>query len=343
MGTNGGFNPPSDPACPDPSTRAQLLALRAANGLSEQCHYLVTDGPVIGTTGNTSPTQILMHAVGPGELSSNVHVNTQFGTTDDTSARIYDIALGAAGSIAQLTDDFDNVVRDGDVNAPTVHTQFPWHARGANLRDNNVSDCTLTGWDTAVAAGAVIWDNELLESGIHLTGMTSGSFLRNRIQGSQVTVSSPDTFFTSNDIRNSPVTFAGVSASAQGFQANAVLSGRFEVTSATTGPVTANHNVIGGQGIIGYRTLVDGATAAVSVSGNRLFNQGPHATYDLHITGAGAVTFDSNEVGAGTVDINSPGAVSVTASTLTKHTLTVTAATGVEALRATDGTRSLAL
>jgi hypothetical protein len=322
-------------------TRAALLALRAANGLSVQCHYVITDGPTIGVAGNTSPTTILMHAVNSNELSTNVHVGTTFGGTADTWPGGYDIDFGPQGSIFVLTDDWNNRVSDSDVNAPTVHTQFPWHARGALLRDNIVDDCTLTNWAAAVAAGVLITDNNLLNAGIHLTGMTNGSFIRNHIQGPQVTVSSPNVLFNSNEIRNAAVTFAGTNAGAQSFQSNALLGGLFEVTAATTGLVDANRNVIGGQGIIGYRVRIDGSTGPTSVSGNRLFNQGPNTTADLRVAG-GTVTFDSNEVGAGEVNINAAAAVSVTASSLTQPTLAITAGTTVQALRVSGSTVTVA-
>ncbi|AMD42761.1 hypothetical protein SEA_XKCD426_20 [Streptomyces phage Xkcd426] len=336
MGTNASFDPQD--TCPEPMTRAELLALRAAGELDIQCHYIVTDGPVIGTTGNTSPTRILMHAVSATELSTNVHVDTLFTPTAQVWPGGYDIDLGTQGSLFKLTDDFNNEVTDSDPDAPTVHVQFPWHLRGTGLRDNRVDDCTLTGWDTAVAAGVLVWDNKLLHAGVHLSGMVDGTFSRNDIQGPQVTVGAPNVLFNSNVIHNAPVTFSGSNAGVQSFQANTLLSGLVDVDSSTTGPVDMNENVIGGEGITGYRIIVTAATGSVDISGNRLFNQGPSLTHELRATGAGPVVVSSNEFGAGTVDINSASAVTIVASALVEPTLSVTTGTDIHALRVSNAT-----
>jgi hypothetical protein len=290
-------------------THAEAVALRDAGQLDPNCVVVITDGPVIGTPGNTSPTQIELNPAGPGDIGRTARIHTTFDNV--AFAGLYNIDDGASGAINSITDHWNNRVSDEDPGAPTVHTQFPYHMASALLRDNDVNDCTLTGWDTAVAAGVLITDNELLNAGIHLGGMTAGTFIRNRVQGPQITVSSPDVLFSSNDIRNAEVTFESTNALTQSFQGNTLLGGRFNVTAATTGRVTVGQNVIGGQGVIGYRVLVDGATANVTISGNRLFNQGADPTADLRVAGSGAAAVTGNDIGAGTVVIENTGTATI--------------------------------
>lgn len=185
MSTSGGFNPGSAPECAyaPRMTRAQALARRAAGTLQENCVVVITDGPVIGTAGNTSPTEVELNPSGPSELGLTARVHTTF----DNSAWFgsYDIDLGG-GTITQLTDDFGNFVKDLDSGAPTVHAQFPWHLGGANLRDNFVEDSTLTGWDTQVGA---ITNNVIVESSIDLTGKTAGTINRSIFTGGTIAAS----------------------------------------------------------------------------------------------------------------------------------------------------------
>jgi hypothetical protein len=294
-------------------THAEAVALRDANGLDPRCQIVITDGPVIGTPGNTSPTQIELNPAGPGDIGRTARIHTNFDNV--AFAGLYNIDGSAAGGdINHLVDHWNNEVSDEDAGAPTVHTQFPYHLSGPNLRDNKVNDCTLTGWDT-IPAGVVIWDNDLLESGVNLTGMGAGQFLRNQVVGSQVVISSPNVLFTSNDIRNSPVTYAGTAALSQSFQGNEVLSGSFEVTAATTGRVTAARNVIGGTGTLGFRTLVDGATGASTISGNRMFNQSTDPVAELLIGGNGA-SVTGNELAAPVIKLDGSGSKIITASKL---------------------------
>jgi hypothetical protein len=322
MSTNGSFTPPSDAACPYPTymTHAEAVALRDANGLDPRCQIVITDGPVIGVPGFTSPTQIELNPAGPGDIGRNARIHTDFDNI--AFLGLYNLDAGPNGEINEIVDHWNNTVSDEDSGAPTVHTQFPFHASSANLRDNRVNDCTITDWHTAVVAGVLITDNDLLHSGIHLTGMVDGTFTRNRIQGPQITISSPNVAFNSNDIRNAPVTFAGTSAAAQSFQANAMFSGIFEVTSATTGAVTADRNVIDGTGIIGYRVLVDGATAPVLVSGNRLFSQSVNPTYDLRVAATGSVSVTNNELNRTQISLEGNGASAISGSALRSTVIT---------------------
>ena len=176
-GTSGGFTPAAQPPCPYPNrmTIAEAKALRLAGGLVPDCVVILTDGPTIGTAGNTSPTEIELNPVGPSELGTTARVHTNFSGT--AWHGLFDIDLGT-GSITRLTDDWGNTAVDIDANSPTVQTQFPWH-KGANaFRDNYVQDSTLPGWDNAVGT---LSRNRVISSTVDLTGKTAGTVLDNEI------------------------------------------------------------------------------------------------------------------------------------------------------------------
>jgi hypothetical protein len=150
-------------------TRAQALALRAAGALNPNCVVRVTDGPTVGTAGNTSPTTIELNPVSATDLGMSARVTTTFATSAFVGT--YDIDLGAAGSIIELRDGWGNVVTDPDADAPTVHSQFPWHRSGTAFRDNLVDDAALTGWDAANLTTCS--GNVVRRSTVNLTGATS--------------------------------------------------------------------------------------------------------------------------------------------------------------------------
>lgn len=294
-------------------TRAALLALRAAGQLRTECHYIITDGPVIGTPGNTSATVIELHAVTPTDIAREAKVSTVFDDVAFTGS--YDIDAGAAGSLNALTDHWNNQIGDEDADAPTVQTEFPFHLSGPNLRDNTVNDCSLPGWAAAVAAGVAVTDNTLQESTVDLTGKTSGTFQRNELSASSVTATVPASFITGNTLNLATVDHLGTSAGSFSFQQNTMLTGSLTVDAATTSQVTFNNNVIGGAAG-GYRVEVQGKTGGpVIISGNRLFNNGPGA-YDLRAGGTGVVNVTANEVGAGTITSTSAGDLVLTGNTL---------------------------
>ena len=162
-------------ACPyNPRmTRVEALALRAAGLLQENCVVVITDGPVIGTAGNTSATEIELQPTSPTSFGLSALVHTTF----DNSAwdGQYDIDLGAAGTILALTDNRNNRVVDTDANGSTVHTQWPWHL--TQPRDNYVQDCTLTGLADAAANASVFQflRNRLYSSTLDFTGYANAS------------------------------------------------------------------------------------------------------------------------------------------------------------------------
>lgn len=164
-------------------TRAAALALRTAGTLNPNCVVVITDGPTIGTAGNTSATQIELNPVSGTDLGLTARVHTTF----DNSAwsGTYDVDLGVAGSITELTDGWGNTVKDVDADSPTVQTQFPWHLGSATLRDNYVEDSVLPGWDTQV--GSLV-NNRVVGSTIDLTGKTAGTWQDNEMVSTFVAV-----------------------------------------------------------------------------------------------------------------------------------------------------------
>lgn len=317
MSTNGSFTPSAAPECAyEPEmTRADALARRTAGTLDPNCVVVITDGPVIGTPGNTSPTTIELQPVTPTDLGRAALVHTTF----DNVAFVgnYDIDAGTAGSLNELTDHWGNTISDEDANAPTVHTQWPYHLSGPDLRDNTVDDCVLPGWDTAVGQ---IRDNDLKGSTVDLTGRTAGRFNSNRILDSNVVLNRPTSFVDDNQVTGAGVSDSGTAGSFS-FQLNVVITGDVTVDSASVANVTVNNNVIGGTSG-GYTVLVQGKTAGqVILSGNRLFNRGLGAQ-ELLISGTGSFDFVSSEINTGVLTFSGPGIVDVIGANLGGATIT---------------------
>jgi hypothetical protein len=320
VSTSGSFNPPGAPECAyEPEmTRAAALALRAAGQLDPNCVVVITDGPVIGTPGNTSPTMIELNPVTPTDLGRLARIHTNF----DNVAYIgnYNIDAGVAGSINELIDHWNNRISDEDDDAPTVHTQFPYHLSGVNQRDNVVNDCVLIGWDTA---GGTRNDNDIRNATVNLTGKTAGSFDRNTIDGGFLNALVATSFIVGNQLTGAQVDHQGAGAGSFSFQNNVMLNGVFVVDAASTSQVTANNNVSGGTAGA-YRVNIEGRTGGlVIVSGNRMFNAGA-AVSELLIkgSGAGSVSVTANELTATDLDLDGVGSVIITGSSLGRTIVT---------------------
>lgn len=257
MSTDGNFTPATIPECPyDPRmTRAQALALRAAAGLRENCVVVITDGPVIGTAGNTSPTEIELNPVSATELGTAARVNTTF--DDSAWAGQYDIDLGAAGSITWLEDSSGNVAVDLDADSPTVHTQFPWHL-GATLggvwRDNYVEDTVFTAADAVVAPMAVT-NSRFVNTTMDFTGWLSGTMSLNTIEGGGThRISGTFATWSNSRIRG-------------GSTVNGV--GRITLTNAEIDGTAQLLNPAGSTGVLSVsNSKINGSTLTVTDTGN---------------------------------------------------------------------------
>ena len=137
--------------CPAPMTRASLIALRDASGLSKDCDYVITDhiqGRLV------AGTQIHLQAVSANELSENVSVNTTY--DNEAWAGIYDIDRGL---VLELHDNRNNVAKG--FNGTEV-SNFDWG--NTNITNTIVSNATWTPTygstrivnDLTVRAGGVL-------------------------------------------------------------------------------------------------------------------------------------------------------------------------------------------
>lgn len=331
MGTSAGFVPAAVPECPyaPRMTRAAALALRAAAGLRENCVVVITDGPVIGTAGNTSPTEIELNPTGPSELGLTARVHTTFAAS--AWAGIYDIDLGTAGSITELTDDFGNTAKDQDADAPTVHTQFPWHLGSLTLlRDNYAEDSVLTGWDTQVG---FVGGNRVVASTVNLTAKTSGVVNESEFLGTNV-VCGTSFSATRSTINGGTATLDGTGAVSltrsrligSTLVQGAAATGGISVTDSdlnaailTVDPASAKAITVSQSELLGYSIRTQDATAGTaSLFRCNAFGKPNAATADsllVHGTGgAGGMSINSSTVdgfsaagaGQGSIDVNAP-------------------------------------
>lgn len=287
MGTSAGFTPPSAPPCPyaPRMTRAAALALRAAGGLLENCVVVVTDGPTIGTAGNTSPTEIELNPVGPSELGTTARVHTTFAAS--AWQGVYDIDLGTAGTITELRDDWGNVAKDIDADAATVETQFPWHLGSTALRDNYVEDSTLIGWDTQ--AGGVT-NNRVIGSTVNLTGKTSGTI--GDSQFTNTTVVSGGAFFGASQttVRGGNLQLGSGTAIGTVSLTRADLN---SVTVTRDATATGNLSITGSQVTNSTITQGAGATGAVTVADSEVTNL---ATLNVDAGSAKGISVSGSEL-----------------------------------------------
>jgi len=239
-------------------TRAAALALRAAGGLLENCVVVVTDGPTIGTAGNTSPTEIELNPVSPTELGTTARVHTTFAAS--AWQGVYDIDLGAAGTITELRDDWGNTAKDIDADAATVHTQFPWHLGSATLRDNYVEDSTLIGWDTQ--AGAVT-NNRVIGSTVNLTGKTAGTVGDSQFTNTTLTSGGAFLGINQSTIRGGNLQLGSGTATGTVSLTRADLN---SVTVTRDATATGNLSITGSQVTDSTITQGAGATGAISVT-----------------------------------------------------------------------------
>lgn len=335
MATNAGYNPPSDPPCStDVITAAAAVALRNAGGLDVRCHYFV-QGPTIGTPGNTSATIVELHAVTPSSFGKEAKVSQTF-NPEGAFIGSYDPDADTAngGTLNELLDHWGNRLTDedaGNAATHTVHNQWPYHLSGPLLRDNIADDTDLPGLAAFVAAGGEFRDNELRETSVDLTGVTSPGpapasfFRRNVINTGNVTLHVPTVYINNNALNNASVTHLGTGAGSFSLQNNTFLTGVVDVDAATTSQVTVNNNVFGGV-TGGYHLSVQGKTNGPAIfSGNRCFNSAGSPTAEATLGGSATnLTVSSNEIGQGVLALSSSGNVSLTSCDLTNQTITHT-------------------
>lgn len=270
MSTGGYFVPPTVPECAyaPVMTRAAAIALRNGGGLNVNCVVVVSDGPVIGTAGNTSATTVELQPVSATEFSTAATVNTSFGAGANAWDCIYDIDLGTAGTFIEIRDNQANTVRSTVADAPTVQTQFPWHlAVTGQVRNNTIEESTLTGWGaiTTTVRGNQITRNSV----VALTG-NWGIFTDNRIENGTVSLlhaAGGTRTFSGNTVRGAAVfrTLAGGTGSWTVTDSDFLDGYVFENAAASTATGTVDGSRFEGHGA----TTID---ASVTGSGSRSFN-----------------------------------------------------------------------
>lgn len=356
MGTNAGFTPPGVPECPyaPRMTRAAALALRAANGLLENCVVVITDGPTIGNaiTG-TSPTEIELNPVAPDDLGLTARVNTTF--DDSAWDGLYDIDGGTNGVIFQLEDNLGNVVKDVDIAAdsPTVHTVFPWGV--ATWRDNYMEDWVAV---TPVVGAVNLVTNNRFVGGqsLDMTGWVGPAFngINNceftqtgvlAIKGGSIWSRSKVNGGAVNCVGGGRINLTDATLLTTTLTNNATVdSKRLEVTRSlvSTGTVTQNSDVGGNLSISDSEvrastlTIAAGAFKAIGVTSSKLTGVILNSTGGTVLRSAGIS--QSEIAGANTITHTGDGGFSILRCRVTifqPWTIDGAGATGLNALDST--------
>ncbi len=150
---------PSVVPCPDPMTRAALLALRNSSSLDPNCHYVITDY----NRGTVGAAEIMLHAVDEETLSLDVEVKTTFDRIAWEGR--YDIDTNR---LTDLQDNLNNEVT-GEVSVDT----FPWG--NTSVTDNTVNDGRIT-YTGGTVRGVTVDQNSTLT-------ISGGSLLESSISG----------------------------------------------------------------------------------------------------------------------------------------------------------------
>lgn len=305
MSTSGSFTPPGVPECAyaPRMTRAAALALRAASGLLENCVVVVTDGPTIGTAGNTSPTEIELNPVSPTEFGTTARVHTTFAAS--AWEGVYDIDLGTAGTITELRDDWGNTAKDIDADSPTVHTQVPWHLGGTAFRDNYFEDAVLPGWDTSVPV--LTSGNKVIDSTVDITGKTGGAISQNEFIGTTVVSGAAFTSIIQSKIRAGSLNFGANAAT------GTVSLNRADLDQVTyTKDATATGNVTISNSSIDQSTFTQGAgsSGAITVNGSDV----RESVFNVDAGSAKSIASSSSEVLGYAIRTQDTGAGNVTLS-----------------------------
>ncbi len=265
--------------CPLPMTRAALITLRNASGLTKDCDYVVTDH-VQGRL--VAGTQIHLQAVSANELSENVSVNTTY--DNEAWAGIYDLDRGL---VLELHDNLNNIARGpngtevsnfdwGNVNITntTVDSATWTHTIGSprivrDLTVKSLATLTTTGWaggsitDGTVIRGfgtnvnmtnanASLLIGEIKDASIlNLSGFTAGSTLN------RYNLSSSNFNFSNS---TSPVSLSIVTS----------VGSTFTHSGVTTGTITGSNLTMANTSFINH------SNGAGNLSLNRvdLINQG---------------------------------------------------------------------
>lgn len=281
--------------CPAPMTRADLLTLRAASGLSTECVYTITDYNV-GRLG--AGTLIQLHATSASTLSENASVLTTY--DNEAWSGTYDLD---ANRVTSLRDNRGNFCAD---NIGAVVSAFDW----GNTAINN---CTVENGTWTQTIGSVRPMNRVrVEDGGNLitAGMTAGT-LTNVLVTSNATVN----LTNANVSLNHFIAEQSCTVNATGYVAGStwtnttVRAGSILNASNTTTPLALTRVVVEQGASVNNANLLTGSTSLQDVTVSA-------ATVTRNV-GSGALTMTSTTIdGGGSVTHNSPGTMIVNTSTV---------------------------
>jgi hypothetical protein len=281
--------------CPAPMTRADLLTLRAASGLSTECTYTITDYAV-GRLG--AGTLVQLHATSVNTLSENASVLTTY--DNEAWAGTYDID---ANRVTSLRDNRGNFCAD---NIGAVVSAFDW----GNAAINN---CTVENGTWTQTIGSVRPMNRVRveDGGILITaGMTAGT-LTNVLVTSNATVN----LTNANVSLNHFIAEQSCTVNANGYVAGStwtnttVRAGSILNASGTTTPLTLTRVVVEQGASVNNANLLTGST---SLQGTTI----SAATVTRNV-GSGVLNMTSTTIdGGGSTTHNSPGTMTVNTTTV---------------------------
>lgn len=276
MATGGGFSVAGDIPCPtQPMTHAEVVLLRDSGQLRVDCHYVIEDFTQGSTL--TGPNLVELHAVSPSVLSMEAKLFTPY----DNAAwdALYDIDLGAVGTVTQLTDNRGNTAKDVDSGGATVGA-FPWG--NANWRDNYAEDATLTAAGTQVG---LITNCRFVGSTVDFTGKTAGAWTDTEVTAGATVTTGANMVATRATITAATVTNAG--AGTFTLTDASVLDAT--TTLAVTGTATGNKTLSGGTVIRDrFRMNITG-TGSVSLTASTFLGR-LAGTSEAELGGAGIVS-----------------------------------------------------
>lgn len=283
MSTSGSFVPAAVPECPyaPRMTRAAAIALAAGGGLLENCVVVITDGPVIGTAGNTSVTEIELNPVSTTAFGQTARVFTTF--APEAWPGVYDVALN---KITELRDDFGNTAKDIDAGAATVHTQWPWHLGSATLRDNYAEDATLTAMAAQVGT---ITNCRFVGSTVNFTGKTAGTWTDTEFVGATVTTGA-NMVATRSKVTGATVTNAGAGAFTLTDSRVTDASTALAISGAATGAKTLTGTTIRDR----FRMNITGQNVVV-LTGSEFAGQGSNPS-EAELGGTGTISITDTTV-----------------------------------------------
>ena len=281
--------------CPAPMTRADLLTLRAASGLSTECVYTITDYNV-GRLG--AGTLIQLHATSASTLSENASVLTTY--DNEAWSGTYDLD---ANRVTSLRDNRGNFCAD---NIGAVVSAF-------DCGTTAINNCTVDNGRWTQTMGSVRPMNRVrVEDGGNLitAGMTAGT-LTNVLVTSNATVN----LTNANVSLNHFIAEQSCTVNATGYVAGStwtnttVRAGSILNASNTTTPLALTRVVVEQGASVNNANLLTGSTSLQDVTVSA-------ATVTRNV-GSGALTMTSTTIdGGGSVTHNSPGTMIVNTSTV---------------------------